>query len=162
MTRIIESLLRILDVDEALIGDLFEQHHRGRSSGWFVRQGLTAAASACYSHWLAHKWLAFRSVAVGAAAVFVLRKAVWFPQQTASRLFGLTVGNYLLEANHDTLRQAFMGYHLYDLPITAFTCMTYVLAGWLVARTVRQHQMAMVLLFALLVQVWWAFNLIEL
>jgi hypothetical protein len=157
-----EAVLRRLEIDPSLAGDLIEQTHRGRSIFWFWRQVWFAAASAACQQILARKPLAVRALVVGAVTVAALRKLAWWPMQAASSVFGVSVGNYLLETGHDSLRWVFMRYHLFNLPAVVATCLVYGAAGYLVGVTHRRHRSAMVLLFAVTAQLWWMFGLIAL
>jgi hypothetical protein len=158
MTAFIETALLTFDVDPALVGDLFERHHRGRSTTWLATQAVMAILAASYSRWTTHKVLTLRGLLVGAGTVALLSKLAWFPMLAVTRVFGITVGNYLLAAHHDTLRQWFMVYQLYNLPVVGFTCVTYAAAGRAVARASRESPAA-ILLFAIAVQIWWTYGL---
>lgn len=157
-----EAVLRRLEIDPALTGDLIEQSHRGRSTFWFWRQVIMAAVSVAWRHIGENRLFAVRALVIGAVTVAALRKLVWWPLQAASSVFGVSVGNYLLETGHDSLRWVFMRYHLFDLPAVVASCLVYGAAGYLVGVTHRRHRWAMVLLFGVAAQLWWMFGLIEL
>jgi hypothetical protein len=51
---------------ESMIGDLIEQHQRGRSFGWYWRQTITAIVTGFAAEMWHHKWLAISVVALSA------------------------------------------------------------------------------------------------
>jgi len=159
--KLAEALLRRMDVDPSLVGDLVEQYAAGRSRLWLWRQALLAVVVGNATSIWKHRLLALRALMVGILTVSMLRAATFVPTQAGLRMFGISVGNYLLETQHETLRFIFMRYHLFDLPLVGADCLIYGLAGWLVARTHRGQRAAMVLLFACFVEAWWAYALIR-
>lgn len=107
-TPLVESLLQRFDIDPALIGDLVEQHRAGRSRLWLWRQAAMAIVVSNATALWGHKRLALRAVAVGVIAVNVLRAPSFFATRELSRLFGMNVGNYLIEAQYESLRWVFL------------------------------------------------------
>jgi hypothetical protein len=158
---LLERVLFRVDLDPSLVGDLIEQRNAGRSRRWFWRQMLIAIVAGMARAAWAHKLLALRAMSVGIVTVALLRKAMWLPMQASSRGLGISVGNSLLEGHHDTARWIFMHYHLFDLPFVVASCLIYATAGWTIARTHRQLGAHMVLLFAVVTQLWWTWELVD-
>jgi hypothetical protein len=52
---------------ESLIGDMLEQHQRGRSATWYWRQTITAIAFSFAADVWQHKWLAVSVAALSAS-----------------------------------------------------------------------------------------------
>jgi hypothetical protein len=52
---------------DSVIGDLIEQHHRGRSSPWYWRQALLAVFLDAFREVAEHKLLTIRAIVVGYA-----------------------------------------------------------------------------------------------
>ena len=87
---------------ESMIGDLIEQHHRGRSAAWYWRQTIGAIATSFVAEAWRHKWLA-ASVAVLSAClgnVYMFSRAwvlvwrvdrLWYPHLIDSRLSWLVI-----------------------------------------------------------------------
>jgi hypothetical protein len=58
-------LMERFRVDEALIGDLIEQHHAGRPVLWLWQQALVALAKTAIDDVGRHHWFAVRAILVG-------------------------------------------------------------------------------------------------
>jgi len=65
---------------EALIGDLTEQHRRGRSSAWYWRQAVVAIVTAFAAEMWQQKLLASTAVALGTYLdqIYTSRSAIAF------------------------------------------------------------------------------------
>src|SRR5437773_2937636 len=64
---------------ESLIGDLIEQHHRGRSAVWYWGQVLSAILAGAARDARAHKMLTIRGVIVGLAFLVLFKGFIQVP-----------------------------------------------------------------------------------
>lgn len=87
---------------ESMIGDLIEQHQRGRSSAWYWRQAISAIATSVVAEMWQHKWLAVSVMVLSACLediymysrvwVLVWRfDRLWYPRLIDSRLSWLVI-----------------------------------------------------------------------
>ena len=151
-----------LGVEEVVIGDLLEKRAAGGSAVWLWWQVLGAIATTNASTIWRHKLLSLRAIAVGGAALWVMRMATVDTVQSWSGVFGVTVGNYLLETRHDSLRWVFLTYHLHGLPRVLWSCIGFALTGWIVGRTHREQKAAMVSLVAVVLALHYGYGVAQL
>jgi hypothetical protein len=145
-TSLVERLLSRMEVEPSLAGDLFEQHHGGRSHLWLWRQALLAVVVGNFTTISSHKVLALRAVGItsvvwavcGSISLPIIKALTW--------PYGVRVSNYLLTSGHETLYGYFIRYHLDDVPWALAQCAAFAAGAWAVRRTDRLHQVAMVLL----------------
>jgi hypothetical protein len=131
-------LLRRLGVDDALTGDILEEYARGHSRVWYAKQVLGAL---CVSVWCSlrdHKLLAIRAICVG------------FGAQWAFSLIGWYVVYPWLRGRPMTSVIWWIGTQLGLLVSSTAT-------AWVVARTHRAHQAAMLLTFMICELLWYVY-----
>lgn len=124
--------------NDALLGDLIERYGERRSGIWYWRQVLVAIVVSFCREVGAHKLLALRAIATGWAVIFAYRLLLR-PSATALSI-ELSV-MHLHEHGFTFGAISYLYWYLIYTPVLAA-------AGWLVARLHREHQAAMVLMFA--------------
>lgn len=122
---------------EALVGDLVEEFHHGRSAAWYRRQVRIAIAARMWSDVRSHWVLALRAVLVGYIVLFAYAWTVMWPlwggEQALSRQLGLTSPFWRATI---------------ELVNRFWSCGALAACGWMVARLHRPREGTMVLLFA--------------
>jgi len=121
-------LFQRFNVDAALAGDILEEYERGHSRIWYLRQVLAALCVAPWNSLSHHKLLAIRAVFVGLAAEWVI----------------CVIGWSLIEP---LLARRIMTSPAWWVEGLSFVLVTQTAIGWVVARTHRAHQAAMLLTF---------------
>jgi hypothetical protein len=71
---------------EALIGDLAEQHHAGKSAAWYWRQTAAALAAHASAAIRTEPWLAFRALAVSACLMLASHTLFMAPRTIEVRV----------------------------------------------------------------------------
>jgi hypothetical protein len=142
----------VLERNESLMGDLAEERSAGRSVLWLWGQAFTAIADAVARDLRDHWLLALRAIAVGTA----LEMAWSWGMNRLSSL--LSTGGYLGEASAPYLMSGYRFGIYRALLLFTFTLWP-VVVGWIVARTHRNRQAAMVLAFTASVWISAAWNL---
>jgi hypothetical protein len=89
----------------ALVGDLQEQFHRGRSTGWYWSQVLAAIAVGAVHDGKHHLVVVGRAVALW----FVLSYAAMYLTFFLHHFFGLIVWNWTVQHDLDMLRVLWFG-----------------------------------------------------
>ncbi len=128
-----------------LVGDLLEQYARGRSRVWFWSQALIAISTRSWNDVASHKLLTLRALAIG-----------WATTSLLSRLLNrLTHKNapYPIQRWPIAFGYRHFGTNIPGFGWQVFGCVAPLAAGWIVGRLHRQYQMAMVLLFAVSLEV---------
>jgi hypothetical protein len=128
--------------NDSLQGDLMEEYRSGRSGAWYWRQVLMTIAVTFWKEISAHKLLAVRAVATG--------WAVWY-------VYGLFVRpwlNGLLLPFAQELPLAFKFGATSGFAWWVIWLSVWAAIGWVVARSHREHQTAMVLIFSASVLLW--------
>jgi hypothetical protein len=124
--------------NDSLQGDLMEEYRSGRSGAWYLRQVLMTIAVTFWEEISAHKLLAVRAVATG--------WAVWY-------LYVLFMYKLLIPfAQELPLAFRFGPYSGFAWWIIWLSVRA--ASGWIVARSHREHQTAMVLIFSASVLLW--------
>jgi hypothetical protein len=128
--------------NDSLKGDLMEEYRSGRSGAWYWRQVLMTIAVSFWKEISAHKLLAVRAVATG--------WAVWY-------LYGLFIGPWVYKllipfAQELPLAFKFGPYSGFAWWIIWLSVSAAI--GWIVGRSHREHQTAMVLIFTASVLLW--------
>lgn len=154
--RIATALLaRLGPPDDALLGDLHEEYHRGQSRAWFWRQALTAivltGGQDVREHWV----LAIRAVALG-----------WLTLIGFIGLLGPALNH---EIGDRVLDWLIVQYGSRDIPMLWAThyqfwlllWTSHIFSGWTIARLHRRLPTAALLAFTLTVMVQMAGNAIE-
>ena len=126
--------------NDALTGDLAEEYCRGRSSGWYWKQVLSAIAVGFISDIRTHKLLALRAIALGHATIYLLFRWVEGP---------LTGAYFRFLFSHGLRRSSAWWQHLSFYPPTFAPLICLAVSGWLVARCHRPYKQAMVLVYLL-------------
>ena len=135
---------------EILIGDLHEQHGRGRSPGWYWRQAIEVCAFSLARDVRSHKLLTLRALALGWAMLVSCQHFVLLPLSRLDHWLFMTglVSHYV----------AFNG------PVSTALLVALVGAGsgWMVGRTHRACAVPIAFAFALSVEAyvtvalgWW-------
>jgi hypothetical protein len=123
----------VLERNESLMGDLAEERANGRSASWFWRQTLAAIGDAVAHDLRAHWLLAMRAIATG-----------WGLWLAWARVMNLLASHRVWIVQ----------------PLVFFTFLLWPgIIGWVVARTHRAHQGAMVLAYAATVTLYGAWDL---
>lgn len=127
-------IFELLGLDDALAGDLLEEHALGRSGIWYWRQVLIAILISIYRDIRDHKVLALRAVATGCAinSLWILLVNFlhpWVPPLAVMRVNPL---------NHPLV----------------MVILTQVATGWILARTHRPHEIPMVVMFTISLLPW--------
>jgi hypothetical protein len=113
--------------NESLMGDLVEERGSGRSAVWFWREAVVAIADSVARDLRDHKLLAVRAVATG-----------WAVNLAWAQVMGVA-SRHELWRRHMGLYEALFFFTLLVWP---------AITGWVVARTHRAQQAAMVLAYA--------------
>jgi len=66
------SLMQLFSVSEALVGDLVEARHGGRSAAWLWRQALAALVMTAGGDVRAHPWRSLRAIVAGWTVLMLL------------------------------------------------------------------------------------------
>jgi hypothetical protein len=127
-------IFELLGLDDALAGDLLEEHALGCSGIWYWRQVLIAILISIYRDIRDHKVLALRAVATGCAinSLWILLVNFlhpWVPPLAVMRVNPL---------NHPLV----------------MVILTQVATGWILARTHRPHEIPMVVMFTISLLPW--------
>jgi hypothetical protein len=139
--------------NDSLAGDLTEEYARGRSRAWYLRQVLAAILVGFWTEISAHKLLALRALVTG--WTFLYLSARLLATRTGYLLF---FRPWLLLARPSQLSFQFLAFLLWAPFLIA--------AGWFVGRLHRPHHVAITILFALSLDVWfcqrlpWAYTLL--
>lgn len=127
-------IFELLGLDDALAGDLLEEHTQGRSGIWYWRQVLIAILISIYGDIRKHKVVALRAVVTGCAinSLWILLLNFlnpWVPPITMIRV----------NPNAHPLLTVLL---------------TQVATGWILARTHRPHEIPMVVTFMIWLLPW--------
>jgi len=133
--------------NDALTGDLTEEYLRGRSSGWYWKEVLSAIAVGFISDIRDHKLLALRAIAIGWATIYVL---FWVE--------GLLQRGYLGFLFSHGIRFDVWWRHYYFYPVMLVPLICPWASGWVVARCHRGYQQAMVFVYLLSLELWFLPN----
>jgi hypothetical protein len=145
--------------NDALIGDLDERYHRGRSDLWYWREVFIAICAGLWSEIRAHKALVLRAVVLGWATFFVCTLMLFTVLNHANALLSAIVNSTLMSGptglgdlnRYLHLQERFFQFRVpWSLSLGIFIgmlCAGYAMAGFVVARFHRPHK-AMVLAFA--------------
>jgi hypothetical protein len=126
------------------VGDLREQVHRGRSLWWYRRQVVGTILSGLAADLAAHKLLAFRALAIGWSAMYLVYQFIWpLIQQVRMTLFSRW--GSAIWGESEILRQLWV---YYGLPFVLLTCLIFMAVGWMVASLHRRHLPGIVVLFS--------------
>jgi hypothetical protein len=128
--------------NDSLMGDLIEEHRRGRSNAWYWRQVLMAILISFYSEIWRHKFVTIRGVITGWTSLVLLSTLFRFGPPISEE-----VGNLLVFANPAIWGQLHWGYLGWLILFLVFGG-SGVITGWFH----RRHQTTVVLAFALS---WW-------
>jgi hypothetical protein len=134
ISGIVEWLLERFGIpqrNESLMGDLMEEYSAGRSGFWLLRQIVNAIATTMAHDITHHSLLTARAIAMGWALWFGWARTVSHLQRVNG--FVAILSNLLLP--------------IQIVPFLTFTLWP-AFIGWLVARTHRAQQPAMVLAYA--------------
>jgi hypothetical protein len=154
---ILERMLVAFDVPAALVGDLLEESHRGRSRVWLCAQAVVAVGHAIAAAVRLDALTAARTIAVGAGlfgigAQLSLWLYVWatfhvpFPAQWQFRLWFV------------------LAWHSYSVPLHVLWCATSLASGRLMNRVDRQRRLSFVVIgiaAQLPVLIWFAWPAVQ-
>ena len=147
MTRFVSGERR-----ESLIGDLIEQHRRGRSSSWYWRQTISALITSFIAEAWQHKVLATLVLAVGTYIgdiyMFIMQVSGlrWLDRWHPALM------NWLLKAEFDGVFYAAYSLHIYAWMTTIEFCAFLAAAVWSASR-LRPSQMGLVVAIFLVTQI---------
>lgn len=140
---------------ESLIGDLIEQHRRGRSSAWYWRQTISAIIASLTAEAWRHKALAILLVVLGVYMgdiyMFIMRIL------RASGLHGLDAWaprlmSWLIEAELDVVWRLAYLLHIYAWMTTIEFCAFLAAVVWMASRF-RPRQTGLVVTIFLVTQI---------
>jgi hypothetical protein len=137
---------------ESLIGDLIEQHRRGRSSAWYWRQTLSAIVTSFTAQAWRHKVLAILAVAMGTYMgdiyMFIMQVSGlrWLDRWYAPLM------RWLLEAELDGVWHVAYSLHIYAWMTTIEFCALLAAVVWIASRF-RPRQMGVVVTIFLVTQI---------
>jgi hypothetical protein len=126
--------LKNLGVDDAVIGDLIEQHQSGRSGGWLWRQVLTATLHAARTHAV----VTIGAVALGWAALWVFFRFVGSP---LARFDSDLLANGLIDRYS-------AGWWLRSILMWIVAGFPFLASGWMIAKLAWRTPLLPVLTFA--------------
>jgi hypothetical protein len=129
---------------ESLVGDLYEQMHRGRSAWWYRRQVFGTILAGLTEDVAAHKLLAVRALAIGWSALYLLYRFAG-PLMQEMRLTLLNRWGSELWGESEVLRQLWV---YYGIPFQFVVCLVFIAIGWTVAALHRRHLPAIVIVFS--------------
>jgi hypothetical protein len=127
-------LFEYLGLDTALVGDLLEERELGRSAIWYWCQVLIAVWAAVWCPIRDHKVLALRAVATGFATEYVFIFAWKYLSPDGPDLPLVSIVSVIVNLS--------------------LVLLTQMAAGWVVARTHRQHQIPMVFAYLICCLLW--------
>jgi hypothetical protein len=128
-------LLQNLGVDDAVIGDLVEQHDSGRRSGrWFWRQAFTAIFHVARTHAV----VTIGAVALGWAALWVFFRFIGSP---LARFDDYLLANGLIDRYS-------AGWWLRSILMWIVVGLPFLASGWMVAKLAWRTPLLPVLTFA--------------
>jgi hypothetical protein len=127
--------LRHLGVDDAVIGDLVEQHESGRSGRWFWRQALTATFHVARTHAL----VTIGAVALGWTALWLFFRFVGSPLSRFDQ--------YLLE--NGLIDRYSAAWWLRSILMWLVVGFPFLASGWMVTKVAARNELFPVLTFAL-------------
>jgi hypothetical protein len=137
--RVATWLLERFDVDEALVGDLAEEHGRNHSRAWFWRQTVVAVIKKGAADVRSHKLLAVRAVVIG----WMVESLVgWTTKQF---VIPLLQGSWSWRS--EVWLDAQLGFRIVPLPFLITAAIGAVVTGWVVARVHRPRAMSMLLIY---------------
>jgi hypothetical protein len=144
---------------DSVLGDLFEQHQRGRSRAWYWWQVLTAIiVGAVYD---VHEYyvLTLRAIALW----FVLAGLTAYLTLVVYHSLGIWMWNWTIAQDWDTLRIIWFGRRGWSSPpLLLMSCVNAAMIGWVIARLHRGHAAATLFscaafsVFWLIVVRWWS------
>jgi hypothetical protein len=153
--------------NEAILGDLDEQFHAGRSRTWYWTQALTAVVTGFQREIAAHRFLAVR--ALGISWTLLVGYAILFKRMAAHLIANVRPDSeWAFQLFHreerllccllvqpGSLWKVHMSIYLalYFIVSIALSCLAGAAIGWIVARLHRPHQKAAVLLYMLSVYI---------
>jgi hypothetical protein len=125
---------------DALLGDLCEEYHRGRSQAWYFAQILAAIVVGSWKDTRAHWVLAIRALAVGVASTALASRAVPFLAYVQVVLiYGLS--------NRPHRWLGILGPQTFVYS-ELMSVVGFVASGWLIVRLHRAHDIALAMPFA--------------
>jgi len=142
-------LLQRFGVNESLVGDLAEQHRRGRSTAWLWRQALIAITLTMLQDIRAHKVLATRAIAVGWLTEWLLLIMLRQPARILGNMPGKAIWNWTIDNGFDGLRILWFG-GLGGVGVPVFLTLVLVSAvtGLIVGQLHRRQGATLVTLYA--------------
>ena len=147
MTRFVSGEKR-----ESLVGDLIEQYRRGRSSGWYWRQAISAIITSFTAEAWRHKVLAICVVAVG---MYLPDIYMFIMQVSGLRWLDRwhpPLMNWLLKAELDGVFFVAYSLHIYAWLTTIEFCAFLAAVVWIASRY-RPRQAGLVVTIFLVTQI---------
>ena len=142
-------LLERFGVKAPIVGDLIEQHRRGRSTAWFLRQALIAITLTMLQDVRAHKVLATRAIAVGWLIQWLLLFMLRQPVRILGNMPGKAIWNWTIENDFDGLRSLwFGGFGGVGVPVFLTLVLVSAVTGLVVGQLHRGQQATLVTLYA--------------
>jgi hypothetical protein len=129
---------------DALIGDLREQYHQGRSARWYRRQAWTTLLMTTVVEIWAHKIAALRTVLLASSAILLLSRL-------SGALYNGLFNWAMVPWRSEMLRQVWV---YYGVPFALIQGLGYLLTGWTIARWHRDASGAMIILGAAVLWPW--------
>jgi hypothetical protein len=140
--------------DDALLGDLVEQHRSGRSLLWFWRQVLLALVLAGSRTLFSNGPLLARSAVIASAALWLWVQATWWAYLWVHHN---GVDQWALESQKGS-GIFYMFWIAYGGGLSLVWCVGAALSGWMVVRNERAHPVAVAIACVvphIFLALWW-------
>jgi hypothetical protein len=136
---------------ESLIGDLIEQHRRGRSSAWYWRQAISAIAASFAAEARQHKALAIFAIALGTSMGDVYTFLIWPSVHWVDGWYPPLM-SWLLQADLDGVWHMAHSLHIHAWATTIEFCALLATVSWMLSRF-RPRQMTLLVAILVVTQI---------
>lgn len=133
-------LLRRIDLDPALVGDLEEQVHRGKSAAWLVRQVAWALLLDAGQTVLRNPGSVAGSIVLAWGTALAAQACIVIASKSAESAV-------LTWALRERQMAVYMGWTAFHAHLLAGGALSLALSGWVVARTASHREATLLLVF---------------